>query len=98
MGVEGASETMLIRLLKIDWPVGFAAAAAAAAAVAEGERGEESICFRGINRRGGHPSNGIRGWERKLDGQTRGKWTTDGRSASAAKMTTSRAGKREDWP
>ena len=93
MGVEGASETMLIRLLKIDWPVGFAAAA-----VAEGERGEESICFRGINRRGGHPSNGIRGWERKLDGQTRGKWTTDGRSASAAKMTTSRAGKREDWP
>ena len=72
MGVEGASETMLIRLLKIDWPVGFAAA------VAEGERGEESICFRGINRRGGHPSNGIRGWERKLDGQTRGKWTTDG--------------------
>ena len=39
MGVEGASETMLIRLLKIDWPVGFAAAAAAAA-VAEGERGQ----------------------------------------------------------
>ena len=68
--VERASETMLIRLLKIDWPVGFAAAA-------ERER-EASICFRGINRRGGHPSNGIRGWERKLDGQTRGKWTTAG--------------------
>ena len=91
--VERASETMLIRLLKIDWPVGFAAAA-------ERERGREKrvFAFGGINRRGGHPSNGIRGWERKLDGQTRGKWTTDGRSASAAKMTTSRAGKREDWP
>ena len=38
--VEGASKTMLIRLLKIDWPVGFAAAdedAAAADAQSEGE-------------------------------------------------------------
>ena len=37
---EGASKTMLIRLLKIDWPVGFAAAdedAAAADAQSEGE-------------------------------------------------------------
>ena len=66
--VERASETMLIRLLKIDWPVGFAAAA-------ERER-EASICFRGINRRGGHPSNGIRGWESKVDRRTR----TDGRT------------------
>ena len=73
---------MLIRLLKIDWPVGFAAATAASEGW--GER-EESICFRGINRRGGHPSNGIRGWERK-SGQprTRGKWT-GGREASLAK-------------
>ena len=36
--VERASETMLIRLLKIDWPVGFAAAA-------ERERGREKRVF-----------------------------------------------------
>ena len=92
--VERASETMLIRLLKIDWPVGFAAAA-------ERER-EASICFRGINRRGGHPSNGIRGWESKVDRRTR--TDVDGRVVSA--RTDGRAAwqndheqsREKDWP
>ena len=59
---------MLIRLLKIDWPVGFAAAAER-----EGGREKRVFAFGGINRRGGHPSNGIRGWERKLVGRAGGR-------------------------